>query len=293
MLNSDNKSRISGGGGPVYMAAAALCWSLGGLCIKFIPWSAMSIIGMRAVLAAVVFAVFRRGIKVELTKGNLLAAVCLSTTTILFVFANQLTTAAAAVLLQFTAPVFILLLQYIFYRKRPKRSELLAVSVTIAGMILFFADDLDAGNVLGNTLAIISGLSFAGVFFFNKRPDTKPEHSIMLGFMINSVLWTPFIFFDPGVASVTADPAAWGFVVLMGVVQVGFAYVFFSVGIKRTSALLACLIVALEPVLNPIWVALFTPERPGRFAIAGGIVIVLTVVGYNIWVEKSKQTTGD
>ena len=271
--------------GPLYMAAAAFCWSLGGLCLKFIPWSAMSIIGMRALLAAVVFAIFRKGLKVELTRGNILAAVCLSATTVLFVFANQLTTAAAAVLLQFTAPVFILLLQFVFYKKRPKLSELLAVSFTVFGMFLFFADDLDAGGMLGNTLAIISGLSFAGIFMCNKRPDTKPEHSIMLGFMINSVIWTPFIFFDSAVLPVTVDPTAWGFVALMGIVQVGFAYVFFTLGIKRTSALLACLIVALEPVLNPIWVAMFTPERPGKFAIAGGIVIVLTVVGYNVWTE--------
>ena len=69
----------------------------------------------------------------------------------------------------------------------------------------------------------------------------------------------------------------------MGVVQVGMAYVFFTKSIKRTPALLACLIVALEPILNPIWVALFTPEIPGRFAIFGGIVIVITVVAFNMW----------
>jgi len=108
----------------------------------------------------------------------------------------------------------------------------------------------------------------------------------MLGFIINAVVWTPFVFFDP---LVSADPVAWGFVALMGVVQVGLAYVFFSIAIKRTSALLASLIVALEPVLNPIWVALATPERPGKYAVAGGIVIVLTVVFYNIWAERQKS----
>ena len=67
------------------------------------------------------------------------------------------------------------------------------------------------------------------------------------------------------------------------------AIIFFTISIKRTPALLACLIVALEPVLNPIWVALFTPERPGRYAILGGIMIVITVVAYNMWEARKQQ----
>jgi len=267
--------------GPLFMAAASLCWSLGGLCIKFIPWSAMSIIGLRAVLAAAVFAMYRRSVKIKYTRGNVLAALCLSATTILFVFANKMTTAAAAILLQFTAPAFIILIQFVFYRAKPKPSELIAVSVTVCGMLLFFADKLEPGNLLGNLLAIASGLSFAGVFVCNKRPDTEPEHALFLGFLINAVIGLPFAFFD-----VTPDPVAWGFMALLGIVQVGLAYVFFSAGIQRTPALLACLITALEPVLNPIWVALATGERPGPYALMGGAVIVTAVVAYNVWVER-------
>ena len=268
------------------MAIASTLWSLGGLCLKFIPWNATSVIGIRALLAAAVFAIYRNGIKVRLTKGNILAAIFLSVTTVLFVFANRLTTAAAAVLLQFTAPVFILFIEFILYHKKPRVSEALAVALTILGVILFFADQLDAGHLWGNVLALISGLTFAFVFVYNKRPDTDPEHSVMLGFMINAVIWTPFAFFD---SSITADIVSWGFVLLMGTVQVGLAYVFFSISIKRTSALLACLMVAIEPVLSPVWVALATPERPGRFTVAGGVVIVATIVSYNLWIE-SHQT---
>ena len=268
------------------MVAASLCWSFGGLCIKFIPWGAMSIIGLRAFLAAVVFAVYRKSIKIELTPGNILSALCLSSTTILFVFANKLTSAAAAIFLQFTAPVFIILIQLIFYRHRPKPSEITAVSITLLGMLLFFAGRLDGGGMWGNLLAIASGLSFAGVFVFNKRPDTKPEHSLFLGFIINAVIGMPFVFFQT-----TADPVAWGAVIFLGVVQVGLAYVFFSLGIKKTPALLACLITALEPVLNPVWVALATGETPGIFAVTGGAVIVVTVICYNIWTEWRSQKT--
>lgn len=272
--------------GPLCMVVAAICWSLGGLFFQFIPWNAMSIIGLRALFAAAVFAIYRKSLKVKLTKGNILAALFLSITTMLFVFANQLTTAAAAVMLQFTAPIFILLIQFIFYKKQPRPSEALAVLATIAGMILFFADDLDAGHMLGNILAIISGLTFACVFVCNRRPDTQPEQSVMLGFLINAILWTPFALFD---SNITAAIVPWVFIVMMGVVQVGMAYVFFTIGIKRTPALLACLIVALEPVLNPIWVAMFTPQRPGRYAIFGGLIIVLTVVAFNMWEARKSS----
>lgn len=262
------------------MIAASVCWSFGGICIKFIPWGAMSIIGLRAFFAAIVFIIYRKSVKIEFTTGNILGALCLSATTVLFVFANKLTSAAAAILLQFTAPIFIILIQFIFYRKKPKISEVTAVSITILGMLLFFADSLDSGAMLGNIFAIASGLSFAGVFVCNKREDTVPDQALLLGFIINSVIGMPFVFFE-----VTADPIAWIAVIFLGIIQVGLAYVFFSVGIKNTPALTACLITAMEPVLNPLWVALATGEMPGLFAAAGGIVIFVTVISYNVWVE--------
>jgi len=267
--------------GSLGMVAAAICWSIGGLCIKSIPWTAMSIIGIRALFGAVVFAIFRKSIKVKFSKGNVMAALFISATTVLFVFANQLTTAAAAVMLQFTSPIFILLIHFVFYKKKPRLSEAVAVLVTILGMFLFFAGDFGTGRTLGNIIATISGCTFACIFVCNKRPDTDPEQSVMLGFLINAIIFTPFMLFDPNVA---ADIVPWAFAILMGVVQVGLAYVFFTVGIKRTPALLACLIAALEPVLNPIWVALFYPEIPGPYAIVGGTVIIVTIVVYNIWV---------
>ena len=268
----------------LFMVAASVCWSFGGLLIKFIPWGAMSIVGLRSLLAAVVFIIYRRSVMIRFTRGNILAALCLSGTTILYVFANKLTTAAAAILLQFTAPIFIILIQFAVYRKRPKRTEIIAVSVTLLGMLLFFADRLGAGDMLGNLLAIGSGLAFAGVFVCNNRPDVDTEQALFLGFLINALAGIPFAFFET-----TADPAAWGAMLPLGIVQVGLAYVFFYKGIKKTPALLACLITALEPVLNPLWVALFIGEVPGVFAFAGGVVIVVTVVSYNIYSNYSSQ----
>ena len=281
--------------GPLFIALASVCWSFGGLFIKFIPWGAMSIVGIRAILAALVFVVYRRSFKVEFTAGNIMTAVCLSSTTVMYVFANKLTTAAAAILLQFTAPVFIILIYLIFYRKKPTISAVIAVLFTLAGMMLFFAENLGTGAFWGNITALVSGLSMAGVYVCNKREDTNPENALFLGFLINSCIGLPFAF-----AEVTTDVGAWVAILFLGVIQVGFAYIFFSKGIKKTPALLACLISTIEPILNPIWVMLaglagLLPELevPGLFALLGGIVIIVTVVGYNIWVERKATPTSD
>jgi drug/metabolite transporter (DMT)-like permease len=172
----------------------------------------------------------------------------------------------------------------VFYRKKPRISELVAVLITVSGMLLFFADRLDSGALLGNILAILSGLSFAGVFVCNKREDAKPEQALLLGFLINAAVGLPFVFFQA-----TAEPTAWVAILVLGIIQVGLAYVFFSIGIKETPALLACLITAMEPVLNPLWVAIATKEMPGRFTVMGGAVIVITVICYNIWLERHSE----
>ena len=140
----------------------------------------MSIIGLRALLAAIVFAVYRRSVKIKFTPGNIMSAVCLAATTMLFVFANKLTTAAAAILLQFTAPIFIILIELIFYKKRPQTGEIVAVTATLCGMMLFFVGKLQGGSFIGNIFAIASGLSFAGVFVCNKRPDTDSGQSLLI-----------------------------------------------------------------------------------------------------------------
>lgn len=268
------------------MLAAAVCWSFGGLLIKYIPWDPMTIVGIRSLLAAIVFIVYNRNLRVKFTTGTVLSALCLCGTTVLYVFANKLTTAAAAILLQFCAPVFIIIFELIFKGKKPKPAELLTVALTLSGMVLFFIERLESGGALGNALAILSGVSFAGMFVCNKRADTDSGQGMLLGFLFNAVIGLPFAFFGA-----TADVTAWAAILFLGIVQVGIAYLLFAIGIKKTPALLACLITAVEPILNPVWVAVFTDERPGGFALLGGVVIVTAVVGYNIYVEKQKRST--
>lgn len=270
--------------GPLIIALTAVLWSFGGVLIKLVQWDAMTIAGLRALPAAIVLAVYMRRIRITFTPGVILGALCMSATTILFVYANKLTTAANAIMLQYTAPVFVILMGAILFRRKPKALDIAAVGVVFCGIALMCAGKQEGTAVLGNILAVLSGVSFAGVFLFSERPDAIPEQSSFLSMLINFVVALPFI-----VRGVTWDPVSCGAVLLLGVFQIGLAYVLFSIGIRITAPLAASLIATIEPILNPVWVLLVRHEVPGPLAIAGGLLVVAAVVAYNVIQIRQKR----
>lgn len=266
--------------GPLLIAATAILWSFAGLLIKMIPnWDAMTIVGMRALFAAGVMALYMRKPHITFSPSVIVGGLCMSGTTILFVFANKMTSSANAIVLQYTAPIFIIILSLIFLKKRPRALDIAAVLATVAGIALFFFDQLQGSALLGNLIALASGLTFAGVFLVNQMPGAKPEESVLLGHLFNVAVSIPFI-----MTHITFEPRAWMAITLLGLFQLGLAYVLFSTGIKKTPPITASLIAALEPLLNPIWVYLFWPthERPGAWALVGGVIVLTAVVAYNV-----------
>ena len=275
--------------GPLLIAATAVLWSFGGLLIKLIPWDAMTIIGTRAIFAAVVLAIYMRRPRITFSPSVVLGALCMSGTTVLFVFANKLTTAANAIVLQYTAPIFVIILSMVFLKKRPKMLDITAVLIVFFGIALFFFDQLRGSAMLGNILACFSGITFAGVFLINQTPDAKPEQALLLGHIINIVIGLPFI-----VANLTFEPVAIMSITLLGIFQLGLAYVLFSIGIKLTPPVSASLIATLEPLLNPVWVFMLTGERPGAWALFGGLLVLVTVVFYNVAsIKQSRRTQAE
>jgi drug/metabolite transporter (DMT)-like permease len=271
--------------GPLLIAATAVLWSFGGLLIKLIPWDAMTIVGIRAVFAAAIMAIYMRRPRITFSLPVILGGVSMSATTILFVFANKLTTSANAIVLQYTGPIFVILLSAMVFRKRPSALDIAAVLVTFAGIALFFFEQPQSDTsllkhmTLGNILACLSGLAFAGVFLVNTRPNVKPEEPLLLGHLINVAIALPFI-----ATRVTLEPVAWLAISLLGIFQLGLAYVLFSIGIKSTPPVTASLIAVLEPLLNPVWVFLLggSRELPGPLALAGGALVLVTVASYNV-----------
>lgn len=270
--------------GPLYIVFAAIFWSFGGLLGKLIPWSGLSIAALRGIFAAITIALYRRSFSFKLNKPILLAGLSLTLTTILFMIANKMTSSANAIVLQYTSPVFIILLTLIIDKQKPKKRDIFAIFGVLLGIYLFFFDQFKNGQYLGDLIALASGLSFAGVFFANKLPNASPIDATYIGNLLSFII-LPFVLFDMSF-QLNQNPTIWMYIIFMGVFQLGFGYIFFSLGIKQSSATSSSIIATLEPILNPLWVFIFLGEKPSILALIGGMIVLLTVTIYNTIVTR-------
>ena len=265
--------------GTVCVFLAAVLFSIGGLCFKVISWNALSINSARNMLALLVIAVFLIATKHPLciNRWILLGAVCVCGTNVLYALANKLTTAANTIVLQFTAPIFVIVLGILFWHKKPTKLDIVACAVVLFGVVCFFVDGLSMGGMLGNLLALISGLTYAGVFLLNELPDADPICSVFWADAMSVVIGLPFLLQE---TDFSAKPILG--VVVLGVFQVGIAYVLMCIGLKTTPSVRASLIAGIEPVLNPLLVALFYRETVGPLALIGAVIVIIGVVWYNV-----------
>ena len=184
--------------GTLCVFLAAVLYSIGGLFIKLIPWGGMAINGGRTAVALVVIGLYLKltGHRPKMNLWVLVGALAVCGTNILFSIANKLTTAGNAIVLQFTAPIFVILFSVLFFGKRPQRLDMLACGLVLGGVLLFFIDSLSAGGMLGNVLALLSGISYAGVFLMNDMPDSDPISSVFWGDVISAVVGLPFLGYE-------------------------------------------------------------------------------------------------
>ena len=252
------------------LLAAALCWSAGGLLIKWIPWPPLAVASGRGLLAALVLALATRSLRFTWTPVQVGAAVAYALCTIGFVAATKLTTAANAILLQYTAPIWIALFGASVLGERTTRSDWWAVGVTLAGMLLFFADSLRWSGVLGNLIGVASGISFAAMtLLMRKQKQGSVTESIILGNLIAGATGLFWLVEAPGL-----NASGWVALLALGVIQLGLSYMLYARAIKHVTALEAVLIPVIEPILNPVWVMLFVGERPGPLSLCGGLLVL-------------------
>jgi drug/metabolite transporter (DMT)-like permease len=205
-------------------------------------------------------------------------------TVVLFVFATRMTTAANAIFLQYTAPVYVALIGRWYLGEHASRIDWLVITVALAGIALFFVDRLTVSGLWGNIIALGSGLAFALVaLFLRKEKAGSPIASIVLGNVIVALAGAPFIFQAPSLG----EDGLWR-LGLLGTVQLGLPYVLYATAIKQVSALEATLIPLLEPVLNPLWVMLALGERPGPWAIVGGMLVLSAVLGRGVMMVRTR-----
>ena len=248
-------------------------WSTSGLLIKESTLPAMALVGGRSALAAVVLAIYVRRPRWTWSLPQVGGAVALAVTYSLFVVATQLTSAASAILLQYTAPLWVALFGVWYLHERPRALDYVTMGLIAAGMLLFFGDKLTGSALLGNLLAALSGVTMAWMtLFLRKQKDGSPYETVLLGNALAAVIGLPFLF--------TASPTHidWAILLFLGIFQLGAASILHAYAIKRLSALEVILISTLEPIMNPLWVFLFNGETPGPMALLGGAVVVLAVL---------------
>jgi drug/metabolite transporter (DMT)-like permease len=263
--------------GILFVVAAALFWSFGGLWIKLVEMNGLAVAGGRSAIAAALVWLYLRGARVRMTREILLGSIAYAGTVIFFVLATKNTTAANAILIQYTAPVYVALLSSRMLREKIGGLDWATIAIVIGGMVLLMLDGLESGGLFGNLLALVSGIFFAlCVIAIRMGREGSAIGMVLYGNLLTALIGLPFAVATPPSGSDLL------YLSLLGVVQLGLGYIFFVEGMKSVSAIEGALLPVIEPVLNPVWVAVFAGEEPSVHTILGGLLIVGAVTARSL-----------
>ncbi len=278
--------------GLLAVLGAAILWSTGGLFIKWVSLDALGVTMWRSLFAAITIALLvRPRLAVPWRTPRLVWAIAVTyaLTLVMFVAATKLTTAANAIFLQYTAPIYLLFAGPLMLRERATRLDAATVVVAFGGMSLFFVGRLEGTALGGNLLAAASGITLAAMFLLLRAPGCSPA-TRPLAMLLGNLLLVVTL------AAVNLLRAEWGVfspsvrdlagLLFLGVVQIGFAYLLFGYAMRTIPALEASLIGMLEPVLNPVWVFLVLGETPGWWAVLGGAIIITAITLRTVHTER-------
>jgi drug/metabolite transporter (DMT)-like permease len=261
------------------LVATAILWSSGGLIIKNVEAPPLLTASVRAFFAGLTLALMHKkdlGLRLP-SKEQTLGALALAMLCLCFVTATKLTTAANAILLQYTAPVWVAIFAPLFLHEQTRRKDWIFIVIIFFGMGLFFIDSLSSGSLTGTLFAIGAGASYAALIMIlrHEKPSDKGVSMVYGNLLLCVVGLSVYAFALP----------SWHDILLLalaGVFQIGLAYFLFSWASQGVTALEMVLVTTLEPILNPIWVFLGIGEQPGVWTVAGGCVVLLTVTLWSL-----------
>lgn len=270
------KKPSGAGMGALCVFLSAVVFSTSGLLSKSLPWGALSAVGFRAVFAALLLGFARKSFRITNNLATWLGAAGVAGTSVLFLLANKLTTAANAIVLQYAMPAIVIVLCVVVYRQKLSRRDALTAAVVLLGVGLCFSEGLGGGALAGDLLALGSALTYALVFFAARMPGADPRAYTYQG----NLLSLPLLLCIPFDASFSPEPAFLLMGAAMGV-AVGLGYLFLSKGMRRgISPVAAAIISNVEPVLNPTWVYLALGEQPGVLSLLGALIVLGAVTLY-------------
>ena len=276
--------------------SAVILFATGGLCIKVIQASGFTIAGSRSLLAFFFFVVYlnwcgilRRSFR--LTPMGWATAITYALVVTFFVLANKLTTAANAIFLQYTMPAWVLIGGSIWLKERITRGRVISVFCCLIGMFLFFLGELKPSDWLGNMLALASGFCFA-VMTLLIRFDRKgvPIAAVMMGNLLTAAgnLPVAFYFYSADFSGLF-HISPFLTLLWLGIFQIGLAYICYTSALKGLPAIEVAILALLEPILNPVLVFFSIGEIPSFWAMAGGGVILISVIIRIVAVEEKEE----
>lgn len=257
--------------GILLILAAALLWSTSGLGIKYVPESALTVTAVRSFFAGLtLFAIFRPRV-MRPGRAFIVAVFSYAATLTTFVIATKWTTAANAILLQYAGVIWVLLFSAVVLKEKPQWRDVVAIALAFAGMLLFFAQRLEARGTAGNLMALLSSFCFAALILsLRLERGARAEAAVTYGNLVIVLALLPFVDFE-------VERKSLFILALMGVFQIGLAYALFVSGIRYVTATEASLTGMIEPIANPVWVFLFLGEKPHVNAIIGGAIVLAAV----------------
>jgi len=273
----------------LFVFAAAFLWSTGGLFIKWTTLSGLELSCWRSFFAILTVAFFTRHEGFGINRLTAVASFLYAVLLILFVLATKTTTAANAIFLQYTAPVYLLILEPIIYKEKFRSRDLFTVLVCVGGMALFFVGQLRPQDVTGNLLALASGFCFALYFLSLRHPRAREVNrasSVIYGNTLAVLMTLPW---GLSVVNTITGPDLLA-AAYLGVIQLGIAYTLFTYGMAHgVRSLDAGIICYIEPVLNPVWVFLVLGEKPSSWALLGGLIIIAAVITHMLLDARGKR----
>jgi drug/metabolite transporter (DMT)-like permease len=264
-INKENKSIL-------LLLCTSLLWSTGGFLIKLVDLNPFAIAGIRGFITSLVLLAVIKKPSLKFSRYKVLGAVAYTAMVISYVTATKMTSAANAILLQYTSPIYIAIFGGWLLKERASLKDWITIVFVVMGMVLFFFDDIEGGMLKGNIIAIFSGVALAfNTMFMRKQKDENPLENVLWGCILTVIVTLPFMFDKvPSVKSVEG-------LVLLGIFQLGLSYILYCKAIKKVTALKATFISLVEPLVSPVWVFLTIGEIPGKFSIIGGIVVLAAV----------------
>ena len=270
------------------MVLVSIMWSIAGVLFKYIDCNAIVIAGIRSFISAITVLSYMLISKTKfiVNKTTVINAIVYALTFFSFVGANKLTSSANAIVIQYSAPVFVLFYNLMFKHQRPKINDIVCVALTIIGISLFFKDSMGEGRLIGDIVAIFSAIGFAGIFIIVGDTDqTTSMNGVFQGQMLTALIGVPFVFFTEN----TFNLQTAGLFLILGVVQLGIPYILVALAGPYCPAIVGTVVTVFEPLLNPVWVALIYGEVPGMWSFIGAVIVIVNVLVYCIMRDRRES----